>query len=229
MAIPILDMYDTTQDKVSQLPAGQQSAGYTTGSVSVKWTPAQFAAHVNPTPAVRIDQDSGASDPTADILDVENGAATVSEIVRWIQLARQSFNAGTRLGQRWPGVYCSLNTLNAAVAVLTNANLSNVPFGIAELTNRQDAVTKVSTATGPFPRIWQQYAFGGNFDSGIVSLPWLQHVSVKPVQHITQDQWRWCSKCQGMFYGPHASQSVCPAGATHIVGNSGNYVLNAIV
>lgn len=229
MAITVLDMYDTTGDKVSQLPAGHQVAGYTTGSAGVKWTPAQFAAFTNPTPAVRIDQDSSAADPTADILDVENGAATVAEIPHWITLARQSFNSGMRLGQRWPGVYCATGTLTAAVNILTQNNLTNVPFGIADLTNRTDAITKVSTATGPYPRVWQQYAFGGSYDSGIVALPWLQNVSVKPVQHITQDQWRWCNKCQALFYGPHQALSGCPKGGTHEGGQSGNYVLNDIV
>ena len=33
-----------------------------------------------------------------------------------------------------------------------------------------------------------------------------------------QDNWRWCNKCQGLFYGGNQSQSVCPAdGQPHTV------------
>jgi hypothetical protein len=31
----------------------------------------------------------------------------------------------------------------------------------------------------------------------------------------TQDDWRWCNKCQGLFYGPGVATSHCPAGGTH--------------
>jgi hypothetical protein len=35
--------------------------------------------------------------------------------------------------------------------------------------------------------------------------------------------WRWCSKCQGLFWGSAAAESVCPAGGQHLV-SSGAYV-----
>lgn len=42
-----------------------------------------------------------------------------------------------------------------------------------------------------------------------------------------QEGWRWCNKCQGMFYGlASASQGglgVCPAGGTHATAGSGYY------
>lgn len=42
----------------------------------------------------------------------------------------------------------------------------------------------------------------------------------------TQPGWRWCSKCQGMFYamatGNH--MGVCPAGGKHIEDGSGKYL-----
>ncbi|MEQ1546062.1 hypothetical protein [Methyloglobulus sp.] len=43
-----------------------------------------------------------------------------------------------------------------------------------------------------------------------------------------QDQWRWCNKCQGLFFGPQSEASVCPAGGTHThpaISRSGNYGL----
>lgn len=41
-----------------------------------------------------------------------------------------------------------------------------------------------------------------------------------------QNDWRWCRKCEGCFYGPHAPQSTCPAGGPHDGSGSGDYVLD---
>jgi hypothetical protein len=41
-----------------------------------------------------------------------------------------------------------------------------------------------------------------------------------------QNNWRWCNKCQGLFYGgPDSSMGVCPAGGNHDLKGSGDYVL----
>ena len=42
-----------------------------------------------------------------------------------------------------------------------------------------------------------------------------------------QPGWRWCSKCQGLFYGGlgSARMGVCPAGGTHVNTASYNYFL----
>lgn len=40
----------------------------------------------------------------------------------------------------------------------------------------------------------------------------------------TQRNWRWCSKCQGLFFGGNAG-SKCPVGGSHIKIGSGNYSL----
>jgi subtilisin family serine protease len=44
------------------------------------------------------------------------------------------------------------------------------------------------------------------------------------VSQFGQDNWRWCNKCQGLFFGGNPG-SVCPAGATHDPSGSSNYVL----
>jgi len=44
-----------------------------------------------------------------------------------------------------------------------------------------------------------------------------------PPLPVTQDQWRWCKKCQGLFFGGN-TLGVCPAGGTHDPGD-GNYHL----
>lgn len=41
----------------------------------------------------------------------------------------------------------------------------------------------------------------------------------------TQTNWAWCSKCQSLFYQPHQSTSVCPAGAQHNGASSFDYDL----
>lgn len=40
----------------------------------------------------------------------------------------------------------------------------------------------------------------------------------------TQRSWRWCSKCQGMWFGGNPA-GPCPAGGTHTKAGSGNYSL----
>lgn len=42
----------------------------------------------------------------------------------------------------------------------------------------------------------------------------------------SQGQWRWCSRCQGLFYGPQQSTSICPGAPHHTIGaGSFNYSL----
>jgi hypothetical protein len=41
-----------------------------------------------------------------------------------------------------------------------------------------------------------------------------------------KDNWRWCCKCQSLFYGgSSAAQSMCPAGGAHDSTGSANYIL----
>lgn len=40
-----------------------------------------------------------------------------------------------------------------------------------------------------------------------------------------RDEWRWCGKCEGLFFGANVASSHCPAGGGHILKGSGNYVL----
>src|SRR5215831_13627375 len=44
-----------------------------------------------------------------------------------------------------------------------------------------------------------------------------------------QSEWRWCNKCQGLFYGPLVGDSRCPAGGAHAAlaqSGSANYSLH---
>jgi hypothetical protein len=159
MTVPYILAQDATRVNAIHIPAGTQSAGYTTGLGPVPWDAPTFAAHNKPYEAIRICQDPGATDATADILDVEQFAATVADIPGWLNRARASFAKHVRPAQRWPGIYCSMNTLDSAVAICTSNKLTNVPFWTAQPGNTQAfAINRVQTATGPYPCIGCQHA-----------------------------------------------------------------------
>jgi hypothetical protein len=42
---------------------------------------------------------------------------------------------------------------------------------------------------------------------------------------MIQDNWRWCHKCQGLYFAGNLSQGACPAGDTHENRGSGDYNL----
>jgi hypothetical protein len=221
---------DATSPNESHIPASVLAAGYDTGSSGIAWTPAQFAARKLPYPAIHIDQDPNASDPTADILDVEARAATPQETVGWLQRARADYLADRRPGQRWPGIYCSMNTIDPVVGYLTAAKLTDVPFWTAQPgLGVTAAIARVLSATGPYPCVGVQYEFGTAVDYNVFSLNWVTQVSgVKVPTTGTQVGWRWCHKCQGLFYGPNVKKSVCPAGGAHDSTGSGNYELTDV-
>jgi hypothetical protein len=229
MTIPHILAQDAERVNAIHIPPGMQAAGYTTGFGNVPWDAPTFAAHNIPFPAIHIDQDPSASDSTADILDVESLAATVADIPGWLTRARANYANHVRPAQRWPGIYCSMNTLNTAIAICTSNKFTNVPFWTAEPGNTQAfAINRVATAVGPFPCIGCQYDGNTFVDFDVFSLDWVQKVSgpVPTVTTGTQNNWLWCHKCQGLFYGPHESISICPEGGMHDGSKSFNYSLN---
>jgi hypothetical protein len=224
VTIPYIPAQDATRINAAHIPAGTQAMGYSTGSGDVPWATATFAAHAKPYPAVHIDQDAAATDATADVLDVESLAATVADIPGWIRRARANYAKRVRPSQRWPAVYCSMGTLPSAIAILTSNSLVNVPFITTEPGNTEAyAIQRVTTATGPYPCVGCQYQYGTYVDYDILSLDWMINVAGEAG---TQVNWKWCNKCQGMFYAPNESKSVCPKGGTHNGSTSYNYALN---
>src|SRR5215468_448871 len=115
MTIAVTPMYDATHANIGKLPRGQ-AAGYTTGSADIRWTAADWAAHPG---AVRIDQDWQAADPSADVLDVETGAATPAEVPGWFAQAKGDFAKAVRPGQRWPAIYVNQSNITAVANALT--------------------------------------------------------------------------------------------------------------
>jgi hypothetical protein len=49
-----------------------------------------------------------------------------------------------------------------------------------------------------------------------------------PIAGSSQGNWRWCNRCQGLFYGGNVAGSRCPAGGAHTPPNqsgSADYIL----
>jgi hypothetical protein len=66
-------------------------------------------------------------------------------------------------------------------------------------------------------------AGGQHNDSGSYNYGLLYDASGS--QSGVQENWSWCNKCRGLFYGPQQSSSWCPAGGRHDGSGSYNYSL----
>ena len=124
---------------------------------------------------MRIDQDPAASDPTADVLDIEAGAATPASAPGWVRRALASRTSQARPGQRSPAVYMSQSqvteVVNALIAggISSGAGLWIAHFGLTQA----QATQMVLTASGPFPVIGVQFRNTPAFDVSVFSSDWL--------------------------------------------------------
>lgn len=188
--------YDATHLNINRLPRESQDAGYTTGTSDIRWTNADWRNHPH---AVRIDQDFAASDPSADVLDVENGAATIADCPVWAKRAETDYNNITRVGQRTPAIYTSESNLTAVANSLVNGGIkSGVGLWVANWNlNVSQAVALVDNAGGPFPIIGVQYSNGEFYDYDVFDVGWLTHVSgvrvLNPVHNLRITHRGWTS------------------------------------
>jgi len=176
--VATVPVYDATHAAIGSLPHGR-AAGYTTGTGIVPWTAADWAAHPR---AVRICQDPDATDRTADILDVETGAATIADCAPWYRAAALNWATAARPGQRRPAIYCSLSAVTPVVNALIAAGITSGPgLWVANWNLTEgEATALVATGGGPFPVIAVQYGNRGSYDVSVFSVPWLNTVSGDP-------------------------------------------------
>lgn len=174
--------FDATGSNYAQLPAGQR-AGYATGSGAVPWTTAMFADNPG---CVVIDQSpvNTALNERCDVLDFENGAATLADIAPWVTAARANFGANARPGQRHPAVYCSASDVTRVANELTAAGITGVGLWIAHFgVSQASAAAAVLGGGGPFPVIGFQFTDtggGGAYDIDVFSVTWLSTQSGAP-------------------------------------------------
>jgi hypothetical protein len=173
--------FDATHSNIASLPKGAQVAGYVTGSEEVCWTSADWAAHPG---AVRIDQSplSTALDETADVLDVENGAATLTEIVGWARAALANFRAGKRPGQRSPLIYMSQDNVSAVISTLKAGGFPAGAIGlyVADWNFSTTVAAGDIGPTGEFPTMAVQYSSGLDYDFDVFDTAWVNDVSMSP-------------------------------------------------
>lgn len=187
---------DATGSNYSHLPKGLLYAGYTTGWGGIAWNEVQFAAHPD---AIRVCQAAGATDTTADILDVEAGAATFLDCAPWAQAALANFRKGTRPGQRSPAIYCSQSNVTNVANALTAGNVTGIGLWIANWSlTREQATTELAKSGGPFPVIGYQYEDAGFYDLDVWLASWTGNVSKKgvtmdspPGQWNDPETWTW--------------------------------------
>lgn len=174
----IQQVYDAIHDNVSKLPPGNWGAGYTTGTPDIRWTDADWAKFPR---AVRICQDSG-SDDTADVLDIENGAATDEDAAAWYPRARDAFLAGKRPGQRHPALYRSAAFVTGLVNTLIAHGITSGPSLFPANWGEADAAVRaeIAKAGGPFPVIGVQNHNFNSDDESLIAESWLTAVSSRP-------------------------------------------------
>jgi hypothetical protein len=185
----IVFVFDATHEHINAIPQGALAALYTTGSPDIKATAADFGNHPH---AIHICQDHG-SDLTADILDMEAGAASPSDCAVWIPRARNSFNSVHRPDQRWPGIYASKSRVTEVANALVNAKITNVPLWVAHWGEPQNqAIDELMHASGPFPIVGMQIANQGARDFSVFSGTWVNNVAViaKQILKPPPGQWR---------------------------------------
>jgi hypothetical protein len=226
-----IDVYDCMGANLGKFPIPKDAlmAGYLTGSGAVPWTAEEFANHPD---AIKIDQwpihtPAGTG---ADWIDVENQAVPIADVPERYRLALAAYHAGTWPGQREPAIYVEESEMTPVANTLTRAGISGgANLVLTHPMTREAAQHLLDTTSGPFPFVAIQYEFNDLYDVSLASVEWLNTRSTKPRASKPgpglQAGWRFCRKCQGLFWGPGQSVSRCPVGAEHDGSQSHEYTL----
>ena len=187
MTITVIDGADATTVNVPRLPPGLGIvAGYATGP-GIAWTAAQLAAYPG---AIIIDQDPHATDPMADVLDYEAGAATEADLGPWAEAARRDYENAARPGQRAPAIYAAKANLTTVCNALDAHAVTGVGLWVADWTNSRDqAVALLQGSSGPYPVIGVQWANAGAYDLDVFSAAWVNARSARHAVAPPPGQW----------------------------------------
>lgn len=152
--------------------------------------------------------DNGGMHADCNIMDATDAPYSPSDTPTWI---RQNTTA-------YPTIYADLGDVPAVMTALADVGRTWYLW-VADWTG-QPHVPEVAGANV----VGCQYASGPNYDtSTITDDSWYP---LEETMAITvQNDWAFCSKCKGLFYGPDQDTSVCPAGDTHTNTNSYDYAL----
>lgn len=197
---------------ITNLPAGNIVALYDTGSPDIAATPADIAAVPTRLHTVFIDQGfTGSPNLKANVRDVEAQAWTIPGAVN-----KTGWNVER------PTLYVGFpDTVQEVAAAGWKGDVWLVHGSATPPATPPVVPAGINVVA-------VQWSFSSEFDESVVFDPtW--PVNAVPPHTIQQDRWRYCHKCQGLFYGPLQSASHCPAGGIHDGAQSGNYVLTDIV
>jgi hypothetical protein len=124
-----------------------------------------------------------------------------------------------------------INNLNVTSTVLRFGNnvnawrsaLGSVVGSAMTFSNAFTAMRGLEPLPGAAVTVSGQRA--GDLAGGLAIVPVISLLlGPAPRAEIFQTDWRWCHKCQGLFFGGNPG-SVCPAGGSHDSAGSGNYTL----
>ena len=185
------------------------------------------AVYAEPSGAKRwSDRDSGSfgtSDP-ADIIDytIERSVLPSDSVQFFLQLMgnvtwKKVLNLPDGLGNSWDIV------VEGAGDTDGNGLWAN------QIYNGQELTFSKATFLGAVAPVLRIGDLGGLRGGDKVTFRWVSDTSAGSVLPSTiQGNWRWCNKCQGLFFGDGQAGSRCPAGGTHASpteSGSGNYSL----
>lgn len=201
--------------QINALPSGSLVGLYDTGSPDIVATIADIKEVPSVDHVILIDQGfTGSPNFNATVRDCENGAWSLAHAVNktnW-NVPRPTLYLGfpdtmaQAAGAGWKGDVWVVNPQSSPPTVPVSA-----PAGLNVVA--------------------EQWQLGPTFDRSVVfDATWPLAITPPPPPHtITQSGWRWCNKCQGLFYGPGIAKSHCPAGGQHDLKGSGNYSLEDLI
>lgn len=140
-------MADTIGATAHNIPASMpRIGGYVTGSDNILWPKAQFA-RFGGKPMARINQSANPQANVGNVLDVENGAATIAEAAKWAKATPG------------PSIYINQSQVDELTAALKAAGIVTCSLWLADWNLSQDeAVAKLKTRINGYPIQAVQFA-----------------------------------------------------------------------